>query len=121
MKKIMNKLGTALNSAKVKAGYYSMVAASTLTTVYAKARDTGEAQGTNIVQVAIERVVSVFPWVGAFFVASGVFKLIMAYRGENPEAQTGAAKDIVIGAVLIIFRAFVWDFIAETIWPTGGI
>lgn len=113
MKKFVNKLTTAMNSAKVKVGYCSMVAASALTTVYARA---DEGTGESIVRTALDKVIGIFPWIGAFFIASGVFKLIMAYRGENPEAQTGAAKDIVIGAVLVIFDVFIWTAIDKAIW-----
>lgn len=64
---------------------------------------------SDLVLAAIEVVVKMFPFVGAFFVVAGVFKLILAYRNDQPEAQAGAAKDIVIGAVFIVFKAFVWE------------
>lgn len=63
-------------------------------------------------------IVNIFPLVGVFFVISGVFKLVMAYRNDQPEAQTAAAKDIVIGAVFIVFRAFIWNSIATAIGIT---
>ena len=64
-----------------------------------------------IVAAAINVVVSMFKYVGFFFVVAGIFKLIMAYRNDQPEAQAGAAKDIVIGAVFIVFDVFVWNAI----------
>lgn len=70
----------------------------------------------NVVQAAVNVVVKIFPFIGAFFVIAGVFKLVMAYRNNQPEDQTTAAKDIVIGAVLIVFKAFVWDNISGTIF-----
>lgn len=62
----------------------------------------------SVVMAAVDAVVKIFPYIGIFFVASGAFKLIMAYRNDQPEAQAGAAKDIVIGAVCIVFATFIW-------------
>lgn len=69
-----------------------------------------------VVSAAIDVVVKMFPFVGSFFVVAGVFKLIMAYRNDQPEAQAGAAKDIVIGAVFIAFGTFVWNAIKPVIF-----
>lgn len=66
---------------------------------------------TNILSI----VVNIFPFVGGFFVVAGVFKLIMAYRNDQPEAQAGAARDIVIGAVFIVFRVFAWEPIKDSV------
>lgn len=63
-----------------------------------------------IIDIA-DLIVDIFPWIGVFFVIAGALKLFLAYRNDQPEAQTGAAKDIVIGVVLIIFRAFAWPTI----------
>ena len=68
------------------------------------ASDPGE-----LVKAVIDVVVKIFPFIGAFFIVSGVFKLILAYRNDQPEAQAGAAKDIVVGAVFVVFAVFVWD------------
>ena len=62
-----------------------------------------------LVLTIIGTIVKIFPFVGAFFVVSGVFKLVMAYRNDQPEAQSAAAKDIVIGAVFIVFALFIWS------------
>lgn len=70
----------------------------------------------SVVKAAIGVVVDIFPYIGAFFVVAGVFKLILAYRNDQPEAQAGAAKDIVIGAVFIVFKVFVWSAIEPTIF-----
>ena len=69
-----------------------------------------------IVKGICDVIVKIFPYVGAFFIISGVFKMIMAYRQDNPEAIAGAAKDIVIGAVFVVFKVFVWDAISGLIF-----
>lgn len=73
----------------------------------------------NIVKTAIDQIIKLFPLVGAFFVVAGFFKLIMAYRSDNPEGQTGAAKDIVIGAVFIAFTIF-WTPLSNIIFGNAG-
>lgn len=75
----------------------------------------GNADAESMVGNIAEVVVNIFPLIGLFFVISGVFKLIMAYRNDQPEAQTAAAKDIVIGAVFLAFRIFVWNLIKGAI------
>ena len=70
----------------------------------------------SIVKGICDVIVKIFPYVGAFFIISGVFKMIMAYRQDNPEAIAGAAKDIVIGAVFVVFKVFVWDAISSLIF-----
>lgn len=73
----------------------------------ATAADQAKAKVTGIVEI----VVDIFPLIGLFFVVAGGFKLVMAYRNDQPEAQTSAAKDIVIGVVLVLFRVFAWPAI----------
>ena len=63
---------------------------------------------STIVKAACDVVVKMFPYIGSFFILAGVFKLILAYRNDQPEAQASAAKDIVIGAVFVVFATFVW-------------
>lgn len=70
----------------------------------------------SIVKACVDVVVSIFPYIGVFFVVAGIFKLILAYRNDQPEAQAGAAKDIVIGAVFLVFGTFVWDKIANVVF-----
>ena len=65
-------------------------------------------------------IVDIFPYIGTFFILSGVFKLIQAYRTDQPENQASAAKDIVIGAVFLAFKIFVWNKISGSILPGGG-
>lgn len=62
-----------------------------------------------------DMLINIFPLIGVFFVIAGAFKLFMAYRSNNPEDQSGAAKDIVIGAVFIAFRVFAWPAIKSVI------
>ena len=70
---------------------------------------------SNIVTTTIGTIVKIFPYVGGFFVVAGVFKLVMAYRNNNHEDQSSAAKDIVIGAVFIAFKLFIWNSIKAVI------
>lgn len=89
------------------------VAASMMTNgVYASGAG-GQAKASSTVSGIVEIVVDIFPWIGIFFVIAGALKLFLAYRNDQPEAQTGAAKDIVIGVVLIVFRAFAWEPISK--------
>jgi len=53
-------------------------------------------------------LVKIFPLIGIFFVLVGAFKWVMAYRQDNPEAQAGAVKDLVVGVVFLVFDAFIW-------------
>lgn len=69
-----------------------------------------------IVKEAINIVVKMFPYVGGFFIVAGLFKLFLAYRNDQPEAQAGAAKDIVVGAVFVVFAVFAWDPISNLLF-----
>lgn len=69
----------------------------------------GNADAGSLIGSIAEIVVNIFPFIGIFFVIAGVFKLIMAYRNDQPEGQSAAAKDIVIGVVFLAFRLFVWN------------
>lgn len=113
-----NKISNVTNSLKAKWAMLSAMVATTLPQV-ASANTTpagGSDQPENVVQAVIEVVVNIFPLIGAFFVVAGVFKLIMAYRNDQPEAQTAAAKDIVIGAIFIVFRVFAWEPVSNVIF-----
>ncbi len=78
--------------------------------VFAEGGTAQDTSHSSVLDIA-DMLVNIFPLIGAFFVIAGAFKLFMAYRGNNPEDQSGAAKDIVIGAVFIAFRAFAWPTI----------
>lgn len=109
---IKEKVSTMVGRAKAEITALSLALATAPTMVNAAP---GKDPGT-IVKAAIEVVVKIFPFVGAFFVVAGIFKLILAYRNDQPEAQAGAAKDIVIGAVFIVFAAFVWEPMSKVIF-----
>ena len=53
-----------------------------------------------------------FPAVGIVLALVGGFKLFMAFRNDQPDAYSGAAKDIVIGVVLATFATVVWPVIS---------
>ena len=84
--------------------------------VYAAAMSTDP---KDIVGKAIGAIVAIFPFIGGFFIVAGVFKLVMAYRNNNPEDQSSAAKDIVIGAVFIGFAAL-WKPIGNALGLSDG-
>lgn len=81
----------------------------------AMAGGAGTADTENIVKTVLDQIILIFPLVGAFFIISGFFKLVMAYRSDNPEGQSGAAKDIVVGAVFVTFAIF-WGPISDVIF-----
>lgn len=93
----------------------ALIFANSQIAAYADGGRQGSDDIKQIVNACIEIVVDIFPFVGAFFVIAGVFKLILAYRNDQPEAQAGAAKDIVIGAVFIAFKLFVWGSLSDFI------
>lgn len=111
MNKVKNVLGRAaqkVNSAKYElAGIMVSAMAGVPMNVHAAGLD-GSGDVGSVVGSVADVVVNIFPFVGVFFVIAGVFKLIMAYRNDQPEAQASAAKDIVIGAVFLAFRIFAW-------------
>lgn len=110
---IAEKAKFQLNNVKAKALGISSAIALAMPQIAQAAPSNDPGQ---IVQKACDVVVGIFPFIGAFFALSGVFKLILAYRNDQPEAQTAAAKDIVIGAVFIAFRVFVWDAIKGVVF-----
>ena len=103
-------LKTAASSVKSAMAKIDMAAMSA-TAALACAMPTNVSAADNpstIVKAACDVVVKMFPYIGSFFILAGVFKLILAYRNDQPEAQASAAKDIVIGAVFVVFATFVW-------------
>lgn len=108
MKEKTSKLMQKMHLAKAKLGILAATAmTATPTMVHA---DATKGQATNLIFTIVDRVVSIFPFIGVFFVVAGGFKLIMAYRNDQPEAQASAAKDIVIGVVFIAFKVLFWTF-----------
>lgn len=100
---VKNKIVASVLSAQLALG-------ATQTNVFA-AVDSGNSTADSLVMNIADLVVGIFPLIGVFLILVGGFKIFMAYRNNQPEEQTSAAKDIVIGAVLIVFRAFVWTAI----------
>lgn len=119
----MKKVRECLETMKMKMGMaklqLEMLVASAmigLTQSKALANSGGQDKVGQIVKGAIDVVVNIFPFIGGFFIVAGVFKLILAYRNDQPEAQAGAAKDIVIGAVFVVFKVFAWDALSGLIF-----
>ena len=118
MKKNLEKIS---NNCKAFAGRTALKTATAATLVMAAVQTAmcdgnGKSEITSLVKSIIDVIVQIFPFVGAFFIVSGVFKLIQAYRTDQPENQASAAKDIVIGAVFVVFKAFVWDQISKGVF-----
>ena len=75
----------------------------------------GNQSPESIIGAIVDTIVQIFPLVGIFFIVSGIFKTVMAYRNDQPDAMTAGAKDAVIGVVLVVFRLFVWGPIKTAI------
>lgn len=63
----------------------------------------------NILDIIMQKL---FPAIGIVLALVGAFKLFMAFRNDQPDAYSGAAKDIVIGVVLSTFAGIVWPVIS---------
>jgi len=107
MKEKTSKLMQKMHLAKAKLGILAATA-MTATPTMVHAATKGEAK--DLIFDIVDKVVDIFPFIGVFFVVAGGFKLIMAYRNDQPEAQASAAKDIVIGVVFIAFKVLFWTF-----------
>lgn len=101
-----NKIALAINSLAITA----MLAMNDT----ALAVQVNTATANNKAKSIADVLVNIFPLMGAFFVLSGVVKWVMAFRSEQPEQQASAVKEIIIGVVCIVFRAFLWG-------PISGI
>ena len=116
MKKNYLKTATSsMKSAMTKIDITAMSAAAALACTMPVNVYAGE-DPSKIVQAACGVIVKMFPYIGSFFILAGVFKLILAYRNDQPEAQASAAKDIVIGAVFVVFATFVWPSFSPIIF-----
>lgn len=51
-----------------------------------------------------EIIIKIAFYVGAIVAISGIFSLVVSYQTENPDGQTRAVRQIVVGVVLIGFR-----------------
>ena len=54
-----------------------------------------------MIEGIIDFVISVAKWMGFVVVAMGVFMFIMAYKDDNAEQQSKAARFAIVGALLI--------------------
>lgn len=108
--KVGGKIVNAKNKVVASVLSAQLALGATQTNVFA-AVDSGNSTADSLVMNIADLVVGIFPLIGVFLILVGGFKIFMAYRNNQPEEQTSAAKDIVIGAVLIVFRAFVWTAI----------
>lgn len=107
MKEKTSKLMRKMHLAKAKLG---ILAAAAMTATPTMVHAATKAEAENLIFDIVDKVVDIFPFIGVFFVVAGGFKLIMAYRNDQPEAQSSAAKDIVIGVVFIAFKVLFWTF-----------
>ena len=107
MKEKTSKLMQKTHLAKAKLG---ILAAAAMTATPTMVHAATKAEAENLIFDIVDKVVDIFPFIGVFFVVAGGFKLIMAYRNDQPEAQASAAKDIVIGVVFIAFKVLFWTF-----------
>lgn len=80
--------------------------------------DTNKSGGNEVMNVIVKLIdifIDFFPAIGIVIVVVGVYKLFMAFRNDQPDAYSGAAKDIAIGVVMIVFKVFVWNSISATL------
>lgn len=115
MKKVANFLCNAKN--KVMATITSLsLTASLAMSGAASAISVDSSTATSKAKDVADILTYIFPLMGAFFAISGVIKWIMAFRSEQPEQQASAVKEIIIGLVCIIFRAFLWEPLSGVIF-----
>lgn len=124
VKDFVTKLSSTMSTVKAKGAAAVMAMATTfecgVVAAYANGGMIGggaDQQGTNLVKKILNIIVDIIPWVGAFFIVFGAVKAFLAWRNDgNPDAITTAAKDIVIGLVMVLFGTLVWDPIANLIF-----
>lgn len=104
------------NIAKTKMQLLALMTASVAASPITVLAGTGGTDPTATVETVLDYVTLVFPLIGAPLVLVGAFKLFMAYRNNQPEEYSSAAKDVAIGAVMIVFRAFVWTGLKSVIF-----
>lgn len=52
----------------------------------------------------IDIIIQIAMWVGIILATGGVFSLVLAYKDENPDAQSRAIRILVVGGALIGLR-----------------
>lgn len=103
------------NTVKTKIQLMLLTAVTTLTPVSVFA-GTGSTSPEATVEVVLDYVTLVFPLIGIPLVLVGAFKLFMAYRNNQPEEYSSAAKDLAIGAIMIAFRVVVWTGLKKALF-----
>jgi hypothetical protein len=84
--------------------------------VHADAIGGDETKAKGLVTTVADAIAGVLPYIGVFFILMGGFKVVQGVRNDNnPEAISSGAKDVVIGAVLIAFKALLWNPIKSQI------
>lgn len=106
--KVISKVSNLIYAGRVKAAMASTAIMAALPQAVSATSPGGTGEVNNVVYAVADVIVNIFPFVGIFFILAGVFKMVMAYRDNRPEDQAAAAKDIVIGAVFIVFKVFAW-------------
>ena len=87
--------------------------------VILNAGDPGEVENskaTDILQTIAGVIVNAIALMGGIFVLIGAYKIIMAFKDNQPEQQATGIREVVIGAILISFRLFVWNSIKGVIF-----
>ena len=103
---VKEKFKTVLTRCDAKRYELASIAIATAATcpIATYAADTATGKVLTLLGVIID----VFPAIGIVLALVGAFKLFMAFRNDQPDAYSGAAKDIVIGIILIVFKTVVW-------------
>lgn len=118
LKAKLNSLGENKNfsytMAKVR-GVCMAVALSPATAMIAKAATNTESNTTNAVLTILGTLITVMAFIGVAFMVMGAVKWISAYREQNPEGQATAAKDLGVGAVMLVFKVVLWSSIENAL------
>lgn len=93
---------------------YELALSAALSSQNSMAYAAGQSPKAMILSI-VDKIVTLFPAIGVVLVAVGVIRLVLAFRGNNPEGYSDAAKDAVIGVALIVFDTFFWDGIKKVI------
>lgn len=106
-----NQKQTILSSriAKIKkwtAGVCASICAIFATTLPASAAVTINDNLTteSMIGGIIEFIIEVARWMGFVVVAAGIFMFVFAYKDDNAEAQSRAARFAVVGAILLSLK-----------------
>ena len=69
--------------------------------------------------VIIKKVIGIFlslvAVAGGVFAVVGLYKFIMSFKNDQPEAQASAVKEIIVGVALIAFR-LLWNVLGNVIF-----